>query len=115
MAGSQVVHAANSHSSVSAPLGVGVCSFLTLEGRSLGNGRRTSTVKRIVRRSGVSRLSAYGCLHTLASRHVVNGGAAITLQQIRRRLTSELVRREVTLASAHDPSPSGGVPLAAMG
>lgn len=83
------------------PLGADVYFFLTLDGRPLGTSGLTSTVKRIARRSGVTRLHPHLCRHTFATRYLINGGDVFSLQQILGHTTLEMVRRYVSLASVH--------------
>lgn len=83
------------------PLGPDVYFFLTLDGRPYGKSGLTSTVKRVAKRSGVTRLHPHLCRHTFATRYLINGGDVFTLQQILGHTTLEMVRRYVTLASAH--------------
>ena len=83
------------------PLGPDVYFLLTLDGRPLGKSGLTSTIKRVAKRSGVTRLHPHLCRHTFATRYLINGGDVFTLQQILGHATLEMVRRYVTLASAH--------------
>ncbi|MQA00998.1 MAG: tyrosine-type recombinase/integrase [Dehalococcoidia bacterium] len=83
------------------PLGRDVYFFLTLDGRPLGKSGLTSTVKRVAKRSDVTRLHPHLCRHTFATRYLINGGDVFSLQQILGHTTLEMVRRYVNLASAH--------------
>lgn len=83
------------------PLGPDVYFFLTLDGRPLGKSGLTSTVKHVAKRSGVTRLHPHLCRHTFATRYLMNGGDVFSLQQILGHTTLEMVRRYVSLASAH--------------
>ena len=83
------------------PLGPDVYFFLTLDGRPLERSGLTSAIKRVARRSGVTRLHPHLCRHTFATRYLINGGDVFSLQQILGHSTLEMVRRYVNLASAH--------------
>jgi integrase/recombinase XerC/integrase/recombinase XerD len=75
--------------------------FLTLDGRSMTGGGLRSLFKRLAERSGVTRLHPHLCRHTFATRYLMNGGDVFSLQQILGHSTLEMVRRYVSLASAH--------------
>ncbi len=83
------------------PLGPDVYFFLTLDGRPLRRSALTSAIKRIAGRSGVTRLHAHLCRHTFVTQYLINGGDVFSLQQILGHSTLEMVRRYVSLASAH--------------
>ena len=75
--------------------------FLTLEGSPLTMNSVDMVFRRIDRKSGVKRLHPHLCRHTFATNYLVNGGDVFSLQQILGHTTLEMVRRYVTLASAH--------------
>ena len=75
--------------------------FLSIMGKQLTDNSVKLIFSRLVKRSGVSRLHAYLCRHTFATRFLVNGGDVFTLQQILGHSTLEMVRRYVNLASNH--------------
>ncbi len=75
--------------------------FLTLDGRHLTYNALRMMFRRIAEKSGVKRLHPHLCRHTFATRYLINGGDVFSLQQILGHTTLEMVRRYVTLASAH--------------
>jgi site-specific recombinase XerD len=75
--------------------------FLTLDGRPLTKNAVTLVFQRIAARSSVKRLHPHLCRHTFATNYLINGGDVFSLQQILGHTTLEMVRRYVTLASAH--------------
>ncbi|MGQ9656017.1 MAG: tyrosine-type recombinase/integrase [Thermodesulfobacteriota bacterium] len=75
--------------------------FLTLDGRPLTQNTVKLIFQRIAKRSGVRRLHPHLCRHTFATNYLINGGDVFSLQQILGHTTLEMVRRYVTLASAH--------------
>jgi len=75
--------------------------FVTLDGQSMSEAGFTSMFKRLAQRSGVIRLHPHLCRHTFATRYLMNGGDVFSLQQILGHTTLEMVRRYVSLASAH--------------
>ncbi|MDI6815372.1 MAG: tyrosine-type recombinase/integrase [Dehalococcoidales bacterium] len=75
--------------------------FLTLDGRPLTKNCVRMIFRRIGTRAGVKRLHPHLCRHTFATNYLINGGDVFSLQQILGHTTLEMVRRYVTLASAH--------------
>ncbi len=75
--------------------------FLAPDGRPLTYEGARMIIKRVARRSGVKRLHAHLCRHTFATNYLINGGDIFSLQQILGHSTLEMVRRYVSLASAH--------------
>ena len=75
--------------------------FLTLEGKPMSGNSVKLIMARIAKKSGVERLHAHLCRHTFATNYLVNGGDIFSLQQILGHTSLEMVRRYVTLASAH--------------
>ena len=75
--------------------------FLNLDGQPMTSGGLRSLFKRLGQRSGVTRLHPHLCRHTFATRYLMNGGDVFSLQQILGHTTLEMVRRYVSLASAH--------------
>ena len=75
--------------------------FLTLDSNPLTKNCVRIICKRIGTRSGVKRLHPHLCRHTFATNYLVNGGDVFSLQQILGHTTLDMVRRYVTLASAH--------------
>jgi site-specific recombinase XerD len=75
--------------------------FLTLDGRPLTKNSVKMLFQRLAKRTGVKRLHPHLCRHTFATNYLVNGGDVFSLQQILGHTTLEMVRRYVTLASAH--------------
>jgi site-specific recombinase XerD len=74
--------------------------FLTLDGYPMSNEAVRLILKRISKKSGVSRLHPHLCRHTFATNYLINGGDVFSLQQILGHTSLEMVRRYVTLASA---------------
>jgi site-specific recombinase XerD len=74
--------------------------FLTLDGYPMSNEAVRLILKRISKKSGVSRLHPHLCRHTFATNYLINGGDVFSLQQILGHASLEMVRRYVTLASA---------------
>ena len=75
--------------------------FLTLDGRPLTKNSVKMAFQRLAEKSGVKRLHPHLCRHTFATNYLINGGDIFSLQQILGHTTLEMVRRYVTLASAH--------------
>ncbi|HEX77618.1 MAG TPA: tyrosine-type recombinase/integrase [Dehalococcoidia bacterium] len=75
--------------------------FLTLDGKPLTKNCVRMICRRIAAKSGVKRLYPHLCRHTFATNYLINGGDVFSLQQILGHTTLEMVRRYVTLASAH--------------
>ena len=75
--------------------------FLTLDGQPLSSNAVKLIIARLARKSGVKRLHAHLFRHTFATNYLINGGDVFSLQQILGHTTLEMVRRYVTLASAH--------------
>lgn len=75
--------------------------FLTPDGRPLTYEGARMILRRIAQQSGVKRLHAHLCRHTFATNYLINGGDVFSLQQILGHSTLEMVRRYVSLASAH--------------
>jgi len=75
--------------------------FLAPDGRPLTYEGARMIIKRIAQRSGVKRLHTHLCRHTFATNYLINGGDVFSLQQILGHSTLEMVRRYVSLASAH--------------
>lgn len=75
--------------------------FLTLEGKSMSANAVKLVFARLARKSGVKRLHVHLCRHTFATDYLINGGDIFSLQQILGHTSLEMVRRYVTLASAH--------------
>jgi integrase/recombinase XerC/integrase/recombinase XerD len=75
--------------------------FLTLDGKPLTKNSIKMIFQRIAHKSGVKRLHPHLCRHTFATSYLINGGDVFSLQQILGHTTLEMVRRYVTLASAH--------------
>lgn len=75
--------------------------FLNLDGEPMTEAGLRSLFKRLGQRSGVTRLHPHLCRHTFATRYLMNGGDVFSLQQILGHTTLEMVRRYVSLASAH--------------
>jgi integrase/recombinase XerC/integrase/recombinase XerD len=75
--------------------------FLTLDGKPLTRNSVKMIFQRITAKSGVKRLHPHLCRHTFATNYLINGGDVFSLQQILGHTTLEMVRRYVTLASAH--------------
>jgi len=75
--------------------------FLTLEGRPMTRNLVKMVFQRLARKSGVRRLHPHLCRHTFATNYLLNGGDVFSLQQILGHTTLEMVRRYVSLASAH--------------
>jgi integrase/recombinase XerC len=75
--------------------------FLTLEGRPMTINAVKQIFSRVARKSGVKRLHAHLCRHTFAPNYLINGGDVLSLQQILGHSSLEMVRRYVSLASAH--------------
>ncbi len=75
--------------------------FLSLDGKPLSQNTVKMIFRRIAERSGVKRLHPHLCRHTFATNYLINGGDVFSLQQILGHTTLEMVRRYVTLASAH--------------
>ncbi len=75
--------------------------FLTLDGLPLSANAIKLIAARLAGRSGVERLHVHLFRHTFATNYLINGGDVFSLQQILGHTTLEMVRRYVTLASAH--------------
>ncbi|MCL0053104.1 tyrosine-type recombinase/integrase [Dehalococcoidales bacterium] len=75
--------------------------FLTLDGKPLTKNSVKMIFRRIAKKSGIKRLHPHLCRHTFATNYLINGGDVFSLQQILGHTTLEMVRRYVTLASAH--------------
>ncbi|MBL7126556.1 MAG: tyrosine-type recombinase/integrase [Dehalococcoidales bacterium] len=75
--------------------------FLTLEGYPLSGNAIRLIAARLARKSGVRRLHVHLFRHTFATNYLINGGDVFSLQQILGHTTLEMVKRYVTLASAH--------------
>ncbi|MDI6815330.1 MAG: tyrosine-type recombinase/integrase, partial [Dehalococcoidales bacterium] len=75
--------------------------FLTLDGKPMTKNSIKMLFQRIAKKSGVKRLHPHLCRHTFATNYLINGGDVFSLQQILGHTTLEMVRRYVTLASAH--------------
>jgi site-specific recombinase XerD len=75
--------------------------FLTQDGEAMTANGVTSMFVRLGKRSGLTRLHPHLCRHTFATRYLMNGGDVFSLQQILGHTTLEMVRRYVSLASAH--------------
>ncbi len=75
--------------------------FLTLDGGPMSANAIKLIVARLARKSKVTRLHAHLFRHTFATNYLINGGDVFSLQQILGHTTLEMVRRYVTLASAH--------------
>lgn len=75
--------------------------FLTIEGRPMTVENVQLMIKRLGKASGVPRLDAHLCRHTFATNYLINGGDVFSLQQILGHTSLEMVRRYVSLASAH--------------
>ena len=75
--------------------------FLTLEGQPISDNAIRLIVRRLARKSGIKRLHAHLLRHTFATKYLMNGGDVFSLQQILGHTTLEMVKRYVTLASAH--------------
>lgn len=75
--------------------------FLKSDGKPMTADALRSVFKRLARTSGVTRLHPHLCRHTFATCYLMNGGDVFSLQQILGHTTLEMVRRYVSLASAH--------------
>ncbi len=75
--------------------------FLALDGRPLTKNSMKMIFQRIARKSGGKRLHPHLCRHTFSTNYLINGGDVFSLQQILGHTTLEMVRRYVSLASAH--------------
>ena len=75
--------------------------FLTLDGGPMSDNAIKLIAARLARKSGVRRLHVHLFRHTFATNYLINGGDVFSLQQILGHTTLEMVRRYVTLASAH--------------
>jgi len=75
--------------------------FLTLDGKPLTKNCVKMLFQRLAKKSKVKRLHPHLCRHTFATNYLINGGDVFSLQQILGHTTLEMVRRYVTLASAH--------------
>src|SRR4030042_1558046 len=75
--------------------------FLTLEGHPLSDNAIRLISKRLSRKSWIRRLHVHLFRHTFATKYLINGGDVFSLQQILGHTTLEMVKRYVTLASAH--------------
>jgi len=75
--------------------------FLTLDGQPLSDNAIRLIAKRLAHRSKIKRLHVHLFRHTFATRYLINGGDVFSLQQILGHTTLEMVKRYVTLASAH--------------
>lgn len=75
--------------------------FLTYDGKPLTKNCVYLIIQRIARKSGVVRLHPHLCRHTFATNYLINGGDVFSLQQILGHTTLEMVKRYITLASAH--------------
>jgi site-specific recombinase XerD len=75
--------------------------FLTLEGLPLTRNCMKMLFQRIAAKCGINRLHPHLCRHTFATNYLMNGGDVFTLQQILGHTSLEMVRRYVSLASAH--------------
>jgi integrase/recombinase XerC/integrase/recombinase XerD len=75
--------------------------LLTWDGRPLNLNSMKLILKRLGKTAGVPRLHPHLCRHTFATRYLINGGDVFSLQQILGHTTLEMVRRYVSLASAH--------------
>jgi integrase/recombinase XerC/integrase/recombinase XerD len=75
--------------------------FLTLDGLPLTRNSMKMLFQRIASKCGVKRLHPHLCRHTFATNYLINGGDVFTLQQILGHTSLEMVRRYVSLASAH--------------
>jgi len=75
--------------------------FLTLEGKPMTMNCVKMMFERLAKKSKVKRLHPHLCRHTFATNYLVNGGDVFSLQHILGHTSLEMVRRYVTLASAH--------------
>ncbi len=75
--------------------------FLTLEGLPLTRNSVKMLFQRLAVKCGIKRLHPHLCRHTFATNYLINGGDVFTLQQILGHTSLEMVRRYVSLASAH--------------
>jgi site-specific recombinase XerD len=75
--------------------------FLSIDGKPLTENTVRMIFRRIAGKSGVKRLHPHLCRHTFATNYLINGGDVFSLQQILGHTTLEMVRRYVTIASAH--------------
>ena len=74
--------------------------FLSQYGQHLTENRLKLALKRIAKKSGVTRLHAHLCRHTFATRFLNNGGDIFTLQQILGHSTLKMVRHYANLSSS---------------
>lgn len=75
--------------------------FLTLDGQPLSPGAVRLVLNRLGEASGVTRVHPHLLRHTFALNYLVNGGDVFSLQQILGHTTLEMVRRYVSMTSAH--------------
>ncbi len=75
--------------------------FLSIYGEPLGVNSMKLMFARLAKLPGISRLHAYLCRHTFATRFLFSGGDVFTLQQILGHSSLEMVRNYVNLASSH--------------
>jgi len=75
--------------------------FLTADGKPITANTVQLMLKRLGKMAEVRRLHAHLCRHTFATNYLVNGGHLFSLQQILGHSSLEMVRRYVSLASAH--------------
>jgi len=75
--------------------------FLTLEGLPLNRDSIKLIFQRLAKKCGVKRIHPHLCRHTFATNYLINGGDVFSLQQILGHTSLEMVRRYVSLASAH--------------
>lgn len=74
--------------------------FLSQYGQHLTENGIKLALKRIARKSDVTRLHAHLCRHTFATRFLNNGGDIFTLQQILGHSTLEMVRHYANVSSS---------------
>lgn len=75
--------------------------FLTLEGLPLGRNSVKMMFQRLAMKCRIKRLHPHLCRHTFATNYLINGRDVFTLQQILGHTSLEMVRRYISLASAH--------------
>ncbi len=75
--------------------------FLTLDGRPMSSNCVKQIFARLAQKSGINRFHVHLCRHTFATNYLINGGDVFSLQQILGHASLEMVKRYVTLASAH--------------
>jgi len=75
--------------------------FLSLDGQPLTVNSVQLILRRLGKRTGVSRLHPHLLRHTFATRYLINGGDVFTLQRILGHTTLAMVNQYVQLASSH--------------